>query len=101
MNRDGLSAPLDKVIWGIPAQGSPTIWDQVTILFKEIVENHYFSDGNKRIGILIAYLFLAKNGYEFAPPKAEIFSMPMTVAQGLKTFDQIKDWFIQNSKEIG
>jgi len=100
MNREGLSATLDKVIWGIPTQGIPTIWDQVTLLFKEIVENHYFSDGNKRIGILIAFLFLVKNGYEFAPPKEEIFSMTMDVAQGLKTFDQIKDWFIQNSKEI-
>jgi len=36
---------LDKVRWGIPFQNVLTIWDQVTILYKEIVENHkYFND---------------------------------------------------------
>jgi len=99
MNRDGLIATLDKVKWGIPTQGIPTIWDQVTVIFKEIVENHYFSDCNKRIGILIAYLFLVKNGYDFSPPETEIFSVTMDIAQGLKTFDEIKEWFIQNSKK--
>ncbi|MHA1264656.1 MAG: type II toxin-antitoxin system death-on-curing family toxin [Candidatus Helarchaeota archaeon] len=101
MNRGGLESTLDKVQWGIPTQGSPTLWDQVTILFKEIVENHYFSDGNKRIGILLAYLFLQKNGYEFSPPNQEIFSVTINVAQGLKTYAELKQWFIINSKEIG
>ena len=99
MNRDGLIATLDKVKWGIPTQGIPTIWDQVTVIFKEIVENHYFSDGNKRIGILIAYLFLVKNGFDFSPPETEIFLVTMDIAQGLKTFNEIKEWFIQNSKK--
>jgi len=98
MNRDGLESTLDKVKWGIPTQGIPTIWDQITILFKEIVENHYFSDGNKRIGILLAYLFLQKNDYEFSPPKQEIFTVPMDVAQGLKPYAELKQWFIKNSK---
>jgi len=99
MNRDGLIATLDKVKWGIPTQGIPTIWDQVTVIFKEIVDNHYFSDGNKRIGILIAYLFLVKNGFDFSPPETEIFLVTMDIAQGLKTFNEIKEWFIQNSKK--
>ena len=99
MKREGLISTLDKVKWGIPTQGTPTIWDQVTILYREIIENHYFSDGNKRIGVLIAYIFLNKNGYEFFPPKGEIFSMTMDVAQGLKDFEEIKDWFFNNSKE--
>jgi len=99
MNREGLNSTLDKVRWGIPSQGIPTIWDQVTILLKEIVENHYFDDGNKRIGILIAYIFLEKNGYRFSPPPEEIFSMAMAVAQGHHEYETIKDWFIKNSKE--
>ncbi|MHA1277232.1 MAG: type II toxin-antitoxin system death-on-curing family toxin [Candidatus Helarchaeota archaeon] len=100
MNRDGLKSTLDKVIWGIPTQNSPTIWDQVTILFKEIVEYHYFSDGNKRMGILLSYLFLQKNGYEFTPPKQEVFSVTMDIAQGRKTFEALKEWFINHSNEI-
>ena len=99
MNRQGLISTLDKVKWGIPFQDAPTIWDKVTILYKEIIENHYFSDGNKRIGALLAYIFLFKNGYEFSPPKGEIYRITMEVAQGLKKFDEIKEWFNKNSKK--
>ena len=97
MNRSGLISTLDKVIWDIPSQGTPTIWDQVTILFKDIVEGHFFSDGNKRIGILIANIFLQKNGYSFDPPKGELYSMTMDVAQGLVPYKQIKEWFVNST----
>jgi death-on-curing family protein len=99
INRGGLSSTLDKVEWGIPFQGSPSIWDQVTILYKEIIENHYFSDANKRIASLIAYIFLKKNGFSFNPPKGTIFEITMKVAQGLLTFEQIKKWFKKNTKK--
>ena len=99
MNRQGLISTLDKVKWGIPFQDAPTIWDKVTILYKEIIENHYFSDGNKRIGALLVYIFLFKNGYKFSPPKGEIYRITMEVAQGLKKFDEIKEWFNKNSKK--
>ena len=100
MNRQGVISILDKVRWGIPFQNAPAIWDQVAILYKEIVENHYFSDGNKRMGSLLAYIFLEKNGYEFFPPEGEIYRMTMNVAQGLRKFDELKDWFQKNSKKI-
>ena len=100
MNRQGLNSTLDKVKWGIPFQDPPTIWDQVAILYSEIVEYHYFSDGNKRIGSLIAYIFLFKNKYEFTPPIGEVFSFTMEVAQKLKKYDDIKEWFKQNSIKL-
>ena len=100
MNRHGLMTTLDKARWGIPFHDKPTIWDQVTIIFKEIVENHYFMDGNKRIGILVAFIFLDKNGYEFFPPEGEVFSMSLDTAQCLKNFDELKSWFKKNSRKI-
>ena len=98
MNRQGLISTLDKVKWGIPFQDAPTIWEQVTILYKEVIENHYFTDGNKRIGSLLAYLFLFKNGYEFSPQKGEILRTTLDVAQSLKSIDELKIWFQENSK---
>lgn len=100
MNRQGLISTLDKVKWGVPFQDAPTIWDQVTILYKEIIENHYFSDGNKRIGALLAYIFLFKNGNEFSPIEGEIYSITMNVAQGLIEFEKLKEWFNKNSRKI-
>ena len=100
MNRKGLFSTIDKVRWGIPFQDAPTIWDQVTILYKELIENHFFSDGNKRISSLLAYIFLFKNGYEFSPPKGEIFSFTLEVAQRLKNSEELKEWFKKYSKKI-
>ena len=99
MNRQGLISTLDRVRWGIPGQNKPNIWDQVTILFKDIVEQHFFIDGNKRIGSVLAYIFLMKNGYNFSPKKGEIFSITMKTAQGKMQFQDLKKWFIDNSKK--
>ena len=100
MNLQGLLSTLDKVKWGIPTQEIPTIWDQVTILYKDIINSHYFSDGNKRISSLIAFIFLLKNGYEFSPPQGDILNFTLKVAQNLRSFDEIKQWFQSNSKSI-
>ncbi|MGM0470154.1 MAG: type II toxin-antitoxin system death-on-curing family toxin [Promethearchaeati archaeon] len=93
INRGGLISTLDKVKWGISFKSNPNIWDQVVILYKEIIENHYFSDGNKRIASLIAYVFLYKNDYIFSPPRGEIYETTMEVAQAFKTFEELKIWF--------
>jgi death-on-curing protein len=100
INRTGLISTLDKVEWGIPFQGEPSLWEQATILYKELVEKHYFSDGNKRIGSLVVYIFLVKNGYRFNPPIGEIFDMTIKVAQGSSSFNEIKQWFEKNSEKI-
>jgi len=100
MNRQGLLSTLDKVKWGIPFKDIPSIWDQVTILYEELINGHYFEDGNKRIGSLAAYIFLFKNGYDFSPPQGEILNFTLQVAQNLKSYAEIKKWFQSNSKRI-
>jgi len=99
INRGGLISTLDKVKWGIPFKNPPDLWDRVVILYKEIIENHYFSDGNKRIGSLIAYIFLNKNGYKFSPPEGEIYEVTMKVSQSLKSFEDLKSGFRKNSQK--
>lgn len=100
INIQGLKATLDKSKFGIPYHPLPSIWDSVTILYKEIVENHYFIDGNKRIGSLIAVLFLNFNEFQFTPPVGDIFKITMNVAQLKISFEDIKNWFQQNSEKF-
>jgi len=100
INIQGLKTTLDKVKFGIPYHPHPSIWDSVTILYQEMVENHYFIDGNKRIGALTAVLFLNFNDYQFLPPIGDIFKVTMEVAQVKKSFDEIKTWFRQNSEKF-
>lgn len=100
INHEGLMGTLDKVHWGIPYKKELNIWEKATILYKEIVENHYFADGNKRIGILITYIFLNKNGYNLQPPKGEIYSTTMKIAQKELAFDEIQNWLQKNTRKI-
>jgi len=90
MNNSGLKATLDKVQWGIPFQPDPTIWDRVTILYKSIVEEHFFADGNKRIGLLLAFIFLNNNGYDFITSNDDAYKIILEVAQGLKHMKKLK-----------
>ena len=100
INIQGLKATLDKSRFGIPYHPSPSIWDSVTILYKEIVENHYFIDGNKRIGSLVAVLFLNFNEFQFIPLVGDIYKVTMDVAQVKKSFEDIKSWFQKNSEKL-
>ena len=86
--------------WGIPTQKKPTIWDSVVIMFQDIVEQHFFVDGNKRIGILMADLFLYRNKFLLDPATGEIFRITMETVKGNVTYDELKEWFEQNSRKI-
>jgi len=97
IHRGRLESTLDKVQWGIPFHSEIDIWDRATILYREIVEDHYFQDGNKRIGLFITSVFLAKNGYDFITSNDDAYEMTIQVAQRLKTFEEIKNWFRRNS----
>ena len=100
MNQQGLKATLDKVEWGIPFHPKPTIWDRVAILYRDLVSEHFFADGNKRIGFIIAVIFLNKNGYFFDTTNDNVYETTIQTAQGLKTFEDIKEWFKKNSLKI-
>lgn len=102
INKQHLETALDILKWGYPFSSEPMlIWEQAAILMRNIVQFHVFHDGCKRIGIHICYIFLRKNGYLLAPPDPEeIFRLPMAVAKGDLTLEQINIWFKENSVKI-
>ena len=73
---------------------------RVVILFKDMVDQHFFMDGNKRIGILLADLFLYHNHYSLDPEIGEIFRISIETAQGNVSYDELKEWFEQNSRRV-
>lgn len=100
MNQEGLKATIDKAEWGIPFHPPPTIWDRVTILYRDIVSEHFFLDGNKRIGFILAVTFLNKNGYFFETSNDDVYETTIQTAEGKKSFEVIKKWFKENSLKI-
>lgn len=100
LNSQGLKSTLDKVKWGIPFKSPPSIWERVAILYRDIISEHFFADGNKRIAFISSLLFLNKNGYFFETTNDDVFETTMEVAKGNIEFNEVKEWFKSNSKRV-
>ena len=70
-----------------------TIFSLATDYCAGIVRNHPFVDGNKRAGLLSAYVFLALNGYRFKPDEAVTVEMIRGLAAGEIEQDALTRWF--------
>ena len=58
-----------------------------------LARNHPFVDGNKRIALVVAELFLAKNGFALRSGDAETYAAFMELAAGELTEQELADWF--------
>ena len=76
----------------------PSILDKATQLCYSLIENHPFLDGNKRIGIHIALIFLKINEIELNYSQEELINLGIEIASGKMRKDEIKKWFVTHSK---
>jgi death-on-curing protein len=58
-----------------------------------LCSNHPFVDGNKRVGVAAAELFLILNGYELSATDDEIEEMTLGVARSEMSKDQVVEFF--------
>lgn len=63
-----------------------------------LVKNHAFHDGNKRIAALTSAVFLQINGLMVIADEAEFENLVLDAAQGLKSKQDIADFFRKNTK---
>ena len=67
-------------------------------LFYYIIKDHSFPDGNKRSGVVMAYLFLLVNGYEVSDAdRIRILAKKVAQSHGAKNKD---DWIRKIEKEF-
>jgi death on curing protein len=64
-------------------------------LMHSLVMNHAFVDGNKRVGVTAAELFLRLNGYRLDASNPELEELTMTVARGELDGEALAIWFRQ------
>lgn len=57
-----------------------------------LISNHPFVDGNKRIGMHIMIVFLEVNGIKIDAPNEEVASMGLNVASGNAGYEELLDW---------
>lgn len=65
-----------------------------------IIRNHPFVDGNKRVGFMAAYLFLASNGRLLSATEASATQIVVELAAGTLTEDQFAQWIRENTASI-
>jgi len=70
----------------------PTVLEKGARLGFELIQNHAFIDGNKRIGAHAMLVFLALNGYVFSYTQKELTEIILSVAAGEKNCDDLLLW---------
>lgn len=70
----------------------PTIEEKGARLGFNLISNHAFIDGNKRIGMLVMLTFLELNGVKIDCTDEEIVEIALGIASGKTIYKAILDW---------
>lgn len=76
----------------------PDVYTKAAALMSSLINNHPFVDGNKRVGITAASLFLIRNGFRLSTTNEELEQFTLQVAQGAVTVEQVAAWFARHVK---
>ncbi|MBQ1593678.1 MAG: type II toxin-antitoxin system death-on-curing family toxin [Treponema sp.] len=74
----------------------PGILDKAAQLCYSLIENHPFADGNKRIGVHLALLFLKLNNVGLLYSQQDLIDFGLNVASGKMSKDEIKEWLFKH-----
>ncbi|HSW37814.1 MAG TPA: type II toxin-antitoxin system death-on-curing family toxin [Candidatus Saccharimonadales bacterium] len=62
------------------AEQYPDIFEKAAVYLRSIIGDHPFADGNKRTGIIVAIMFLKRNGKRFRAKTGELEDFAVRVA---------------------
>ena len=57
--------------------------------------NHPFVDGNKRVAVFAAIIFVESNGHEFLATSDDLVETTLAVAEGKMAVEALAIWFRQ------
>lgn len=63
-----------------------------------ITQNHPFHDGNKRAGIMAAFVFLDVNGYDLKATDKQLEKIVLSVASGKISKSDLIDWMREHTR---
>jgi death on curing protein len=80
------------------AYGKPTLFALAGSYALGLVKNHPFIDGNKRVGFVVAVLFLELNGTRFQATEVDAALRTLALAAGELSEAAYAQWLKANSK---
>lgn len=75
----------------------PDLYHKAAALLDSLVRNHPFVDGNKRVGIAAAGLFLRRNGLRLTASNAELEQFTLQVARSEASIEPMVAWLKRHS----
>lgn len=75
-----------------------TLYEKAAALCRGIIADHPFVDGNKRTGIMLALIFLERNGVETTPSDKELEDFAVKVATDRLDVPAIAAWLEAHTK---
>lgn len=75
----------------------PDLFSQAAALLDSLIRNHPFVDGNKRVGVTAAGLFLRRNGWRLAAPNAKLEQFILQIARSELNNEEITAWLRNHS----
>ncbi|MCL5884628.1 MAG: type II toxin-antitoxin system death-on-curing family toxin [Deltaproteobacteria bacterium] len=88
-----LARPRNRRAYGT----SPSLFDLAAMYGVAIVKNHPFADGNKRVALMVMYVFLEINGYRLDAPEVEAADVMLRPAAGERDERKLSGWLKANS----
>ena len=76
----------------------PTKEEKGARLGFNLVSNHAFVDGNKRIGLLVMLSFLAINGINLKYTDQELIKVGLSLADGKLSYEELLAWIIEHKQ---
>ena len=73
----------------------PYVADKASALMHSLVMNHPFVDGNKRVGVMAAELFIELNGGRLVAADAELEQLTLSIARGELNAEELAIWLRQ------
>jgi death-on-curing protein len=74
-----------------------TLFDKAAALMESLILNHPFIDGNKRVAIAAAALFLRRNGYRMTPDNRELERFTLAVVNNKLLLEEVAAWFTNHT----
>ncbi len=81
----------------------PTVFDKAACLFRSLVKDHPFLDGNKRTAVVATVVFLNVNGYRIVALKGELYRLALGVARSRDNeaiMRYLRRWFQQRIRRL-
>lgn len=85
----------------IQAYNDPDLATLAAAYAAGIIHNHPFLDGNKRVGFMVAYLFLTCNNFTLTATEVSATRAVLDLAAGDMKEEQFSQWLRDNTQPAG